>query len=150
MVIEYGLLSERLVSLLLPLLPKAGKTISSAAAGALTEGLAADTADAVRSLWERLMTRVRGEPRAQGAIEDAATNPDDSRTAAALSLALERLLREDDKFAQEMERLVARAERSAIVQAANVTVQGDDAVVQMGKYNINIRNARDVRMSDEH
>ena len=68
-------------------------------------------------LWQKLAPRVQEKPAAQEAADDVAGQPDDARARAAFELQLEKLLRADDDFARDVERLWTEGRREGIVAA---------------------------------
>ncbi len=108
-------LVQGLASFLAPFLPYLLK-MGEKAAEETGKRLGEAAWERAKALWARLRPAVEARPAAQEAVQDAAANPQDEDTLAALRLQLRKLLADDPALAAEIARLWGEA------QAAGVTV----------------------------
>jgi len=130
-------LARSLVAFLTPFLPyliKAGERAAEEA----SKKLGADAWEHAKALWGRL----RSKPEVKSAAQDVAVMPDDPDAQAALCLQLRKLLAKDKALVAELTRLWEEA------KVASVTIFAQD-VVQQGKYNVNIGQAKGIAIGDQ-
>jgi len=158
-------LAQGLVAFLAPFLPyllKTGKEAGKEAAKKIGEQFSEDAWERAKALWGKLRPKVEVKPAAQEAVQDVATAPDDADAQAALRLQLKKLLAEDQALAAEVTQLweeamavgvtvIASGERSVAAQKieGSIIVTGDQSVVQQGKYNVNIGEARGMSIGNQ-
>ena len=120
---DIAVLASSLTTVLVPLLPyllKAGEK----AAEETGKTVAVQTLDWGKSLWSKLKPKVEAKPAALEAVQDAAQAPGDEDLQAALRVQLQKLLTEDQSFAEEVSRWLEQGKAAGI----NVSATGERSV----------------------
>jgi len=105
--------------------------IAAAVAGKVTESLTAGAKAALGGLVKLIRQRFGTDDAAQAALADAERTPGDDKRIAALAAQLERLTREDHRFAEQLQRLWPQtgarlqAQHGGVVNEVSGTVTGN-------------------------
>jgi len=159
---DITVLAKDLVAFLAPFLPYLVK-VGEKAAEEAGKKLGGDAWDKARALWGKLRPKVEDKPAAQEAVADVAAAPQDEDVQAALRQQLRKILAEDEALAAEVARLweeakatgvtmIASGERAVVISgdvSGSTIVTGDQNVVQQGKYNVSIGEAKGVAIGDQ-
>ena len=155
-------LAQTVTAFLSPFLPyllKAGEKAAEEAG----KKVGGDAWERAKTLWSKLRPKVEAKPTAQEAVKDAAAAPQDEDAQAALRLQLKKILAEDETLAAEVAHLWEEAEAASVTVIASgerpvaiggdvsgsTIVTGDQNVVQQGKYNVSIGEAKRVVIGDQ-
>jgi len=158
---DVAALAKDVAAFLTPFLPyllKAGERAAEEAA----KKLGSSAWEKAKALWGKLWPTIKAKPAAQEAVQDVATSPQDEDAQAALRLQLKKILAKDNALAAEVARLweearassvtaTASGERSVAIGrhvASSTIVVGDQNVVQHGKYNVAIHDAKEITVGD--
>lgn len=110
-----------LVAFLAPCMPYLLRT-GEQAANEASRVLGDEVFNHAKRLWQRLRGSVEAKPAAAEAAADAAEHPEDDRRRIALELQLEKLLAEDGKLAQDVERLFDEARGATTIASGERNV----------------------------
>jgi hypothetical protein len=117
-------LVKQLTLMLIPLLPylvKAGEKAAEEAG----KKVGGDTWDKVKSLWDKLKSKIAAKPAAQEAVQDVARAPQDEDAQASLRQQLKKILSEDEALATQ----VAEWLKQNAPSVNTVIASGERAVV---------------------
>ena len=137
---DIGTLASSLTTALVPLLPyllKAGEK----AAEETGKTVGGQSLEWAKSLWAKLKPKVDAKSAALEATQDAAQTPDDEDAHAALRVQLEKLLAEDQTFADEVSHWLqqGKAEGNTVTASGerSVAIGGDvkDSTIVTGDQN---------------
>src|SRR5215813_8265222 len=92
-------LATTAVTVLSPYLVKAGEKAAEKVGEKLTGGIG--------TLWNTVMTRLKGKPAAEDAVQDLVVKPDDPLHQSAFANQLRKVLETEPAFAAEVERLLS-------------------------------------------
>ena len=143
----------------LPYLLKAGEKAAEEAG----KKLGGDAWEKAKALWDTLCPTIKAKPAAQEAAQDVAASPQDEDAQAALRLQIKKILTKDRALAAEVARLWKAAQALSVTVApsgersiaisgdvdSSTIITGDQNVVQYGKYNVAIRDAKEISVGEQ-
>ena len=124
-----------LVSLLAPFLPhlvKLGQQAADEVAGAL----ATEAGRRAKAIWEKLRPHVESRPSAEEAAHDVAADPEDTPARGALEVQLRKLLDQDAVLRDEVEHMLAEAQRAGVFATLGGVAVGGDVRASEGSIGV--------------
>ncbi len=95
-------LATAVTAFLVPFLSKVGQGVAEQAQQKLP--------DQVNRIWDSIVARFKGKPTAEGCANDLKAQADDADNQAAFALQLKKLLKDDETFTAELEKLLHSAQ----------------------------------------
>lgn len=130
---DIALLAKDAVTLLAPALPYL-VTAGNKAVEEVGKKIGGDALDYAKTLWAKLRPKAEAKPALLEAIKDAAAAPKDEDAQAQLRVQLKKLLKDDARFASELESILGEAKKANIASGERAVVldNSDNNIVITG------------------
>jgi hypothetical protein len=138
-IMDIGILTQTLITYLLPALPFL-TSLGTKAAEKAAEEIGADVWETAQGVWEKISPSIDEKPAAAEAVNDAVNNADDEDAVAALRHQLKKILTENQGLAGELSSLLADSPQSS---GNVVNVSGSRNVTSGGNMTGNTINTGD-------
>jgi hypothetical protein len=125
-----SLIAGGAVSLLTKILVKAGKTFADTSD--VADILGQFAGEKVAAVFNRIAGKAKEKPAADEAVKDVLSDPNNTDAQAALRNQLQKLMKEDLAFADDLEKLLDAAKPEAEKAGISIVVSGDGAAAMSG------------------
>ncbi len=135
----------------LPFLTGLGAAAGNAAASSAGKAIGDAAVKRSTALWDRLWPSLRGRYSARRAVTAVANDPDNTSARQQLSEEIASTLANDPALAHQVAALIRQVEnRGVSIDVGDVSVEGNENVVQVGETNVSIGEASDVHVGDRY